>query len=133
MVLQPPRATRTNTLVPYTTLVRSIACERSDHHALLIGEEHLLSLGIDAKHSLRVGDGFLPWKLEMQPGRLDGGDVFAELQQEDLLGHADDVQRHRRKDAEGDDDHADDCEPGAVHWLPSWVAGRCRLSSLSGR
>src|SRR3546814_16649182 len=48
MILRPPRSTRTDTLFPYTTLVRShlqaVAGARGGDHALADGEAHAVAV-----------------------------------------------------------------------------------------
>src|SRR3546814_17315974 len=57
MILRPPRSTRTDTLLPYTTLFRSLLVVRNDV-AFLVGHRHDAGFVHDARAHLQLGAGF---------------------------------------------------------------------------
>src|SRR3546814_15656965 len=59
LIRRPPRSTRTDTLVPYTTRFRSTDRHRRAHHALLLADRAVLEpreLSIDAVPMLSIHD-----------------------------------------------------------------------------
>src|SRR3546814_20449524 len=63
MIRRPPRSTRTDTLFPYTTLFRSLACEATEDRVLLagdVGERRALDQRRAAADHVQVSCGLEP-------------------------------------------------------------------------
>src|SRR3546814_17483803 len=103
MIRRPPRSTRTDTLFPYTTLVRSTRI-RISHAPCFSGPKH-------------------PYRTHLPYPRASWRAAFSALGRRRSRSHADHVPRHRTLD------HTQGLAHGGTQWTIGRQAGRIRRGS----